>query len=117
MSTPTQARRPWRATFRTFVAQATGWIVTAGLLLPLVLNIVDEELGDLIPPAAMGWLVLVVGVAVAIANAVTRILAIPAVDAWLGDHTATRVLAADPPPKTPGPEYEYPEFPGDEQEG
>ena len=113
----TQARRPWRATLRTFAAQLIGWIVAAGLVLPLALTIVQEELGDVIPPSVMGWIVAGVGIAVAVSTMVTRFLAIPAVEAFLRRHQIVRGLAADPPPKDPRPEYQYPEFPGDEQEG
>lgn len=102
MSTPettTQARRPARATFRTLVQQVLGWVVAAGLVLPLALSIVQEELGDVIPPQAMGWIVAVVGVAVAVSTVVARLMAIPAVEAFLRRHALVRGLAADPDPR------------------
>lgn len=100
MSTPettTQARRPARATLRTLVQQILGWVVAAGLVLPLALGIVQEELGDVIPPPAMGWIAAVVGVAVAISTVVARVMAIPTVEAFLRRHALVRALAADPP--------------------
>jgi len=101
MTTPdntTQARRPGRATVRTLVQQLLGWIVAAGLVLPLVLSIVQEELGDVIPPHVMAWVAGFVAVAVAVSTAVARIMAVPAVEAFLRRHALVRGLAADPPP-------------------
>jgi len=66
-NTPTQVKHPWRATARTFVAAAVGAI-------PLI-PIIAETTG----------LKSVAGVAVVVgfAGAVTRVLAVGAVDNWL----------------------------------
>ena len=66
--TPTQVARPWRATVRTAFAV----IVALAAMLPLLVDAagVDETL----PPVAG---------ALAIAGAVTRVLALPAVEAFL----------------------------------
>lgn len=114
---PTQTRHPRRATFRTFLQQLVGWVVAAGVVLPAALAIVQTDLGDVIPPAAMEWIVLVVGVAVAVSTAAAKIMAIPQVDAFLRRHQILSLAAAAPPLPRERREYEYPEFPGDEQEG
>lgn len=99
MSTPTQVRRPWRATARTLFQQFLGYLLAAGVVLPLVLTIVQEELGDVIPPRAMGWIVVVVGIAVALSAIATRVMAIPQVEAFLRRHRLLSGLAAEPRPK------------------
>lgn len=96
MTTPTQVQRPWRATLRTLAQQVVGWVIAAGLVLPLVLAIVQEELGDVIPPEVMAWVAGIVAVAVAISTAAAKIMALPQVDALLSRHRATAGLAADP---------------------
>lgn len=76
---PTQTQHPWRATARTVVAAAVG----LASLLPVI--------------AAAGHLEASPGVAqaLAVAGAVTRILAIPSVDAWLRQYVPW--LSAQPP--------------------
>lgn len=63
----TQVRHPWRATVRTVLAAAVG-------LVPL-LPIIAQTAGI----AAVPW---IAGVLV-VAGAVTRVLAVPGVEAWL----------------------------------
>ncbi len=67
---PTQTVHPWRATARTVFAA----IVGALLLVPIVV----AELGV----AGVPW----VATAVAIVGTVTRVLAIPAVNAWITEY-------------------------------
>lgn len=76
---PTQTQHPWRATLRTVVAGVLGLLS----LLPVIV--------------AAGHLEAVPGVAqaLAVSAAVTRILAIPGVDAWLRRYLPW--LAAQPP--------------------
>lgn len=95
-STPTQVKRPTRASIRTAFQGVIGWVVAAGLVLPVVLSIAQEELGDVIPPEAMGYVAMVVGVAVAVSTFTARVMAIPAVEYFLARHGFTRGLAADP---------------------
>lgn len=75
---PTQTRHPWRATLRTVVAGAVALVS----LLPTI--------------AAVGHLGAVPGMAqaLAVAGAVTRVLAIPGVDTWLRRYLPW--LAAQP---------------------
>ncbi len=74
----TQVRHPWRATVRTVLAAALG-------ILPL-LPIIAGTAGI----AAIPW---VAGV-LAIAGAVTRVLAVPGVEAWLRKYFSW--LSAEP---------------------
>lgn len=75
---PTQARHPWRATVRTIVAAVVG----LALLGPLV----AAELGVQSVPWAAGVL--------AVIGAVTRVLAIPGVEAWMRQYVPW--LSAEP---------------------
>jgi hypothetical protein len=78
----TQTRHPWRATVRTVAAAVVG-------LLPLLPSIADQ-LGLATVPAVVTVL--------AVTGAVTRVLAMPAVEEWLHDHFRG-LLSAQPPPE------------------
>lgn len=82
MTQPTQVARPWRATVRT----AFQFILSAAVLLPVVVVALDL---DLTRPE-LGWLAGVL----AGAAAVTRVMALPAVEAFLARWFPW--LAADP---------------------
>lgn len=89
--TTTQQAHPWRATARTVLAV----IVGAAPVVPLIVGAISD--GD--PQAATGLL----GAAVATSAAITRVMAIPAVDAWLsriglGSAPAVVVRVAASPP-------------------
>ena len=76
---PTQARHPWRATVRTLLAVVVG----IGIVLPVAWGIMADALAPYIAAEVLsrvGW--VVAGVA-AVATAITRIMAIPAVNAAL----------------------------------
>lgn len=80
---PTQVARPWRAMWRTVLAVAVpafGLVLFAG---PAVLQILAEELGAHVPEGFTAWLLAAAGILTALAGAVTRIMALPAVNAWL----------------------------------
>jgi hypothetical protein len=81
MTQPTQTRHPWRAVYRTVVAAIPG-VVTLLYLLPDI----AREAGI----AQVGWVTAALGVTAAI----TRVLAMPAVEAWLHRHAPD--LAAQP---------------------
>jgi len=68
--TPTQVQHPWRATLRTVLAGLIG-------LLPL-LPILVETLGVATVPWVAGTL--------AVVGAVTRALAMPAVQVWIAEY-------------------------------
>lgn len=67
---PTQTRHPWRATLRTVVAAAVGLLS----LLPWII------VGAHLEGTVLG------GQALAVSGAVTRILAIPGVNAWVTQY-------------------------------
>lgn len=79
--TPTQVRRPWRSTART-IFQAT-------VALAAMWGLIVQAAG--LPDWA--W----VGVSVAVAGGITRVMALPAVEAWL--RRFLPFLAAAPAPK------------------
>lgn len=80
--TATQVRRPWRTTVRSTVWAIVGFA-------PLVPAIVQASGADETIPAVAGG--------IALSSAVTRIAALPGLEAWLRRHA--RWLAADPAPK------------------
>lgn len=67
METSTQVRHPWRATIRTVLAGLLG----AASLLPTIAVTAGVET---VPAVAQ---------AVAVAGVITRVMAVPGVDAWL----------------------------------
>ena len=75
---PTQVRRPWRTTARTVIGAALG-------LLPLLPDIARAAEVDTVPA--------VVSI-LAVTAAITRVAAIPEVDAWLDRYLPW--LSADP---------------------
>lgn len=79
--TPTQVRRPWRSTTRTVFQALIGLCVLA----PLIISATGLTV------AQLPWL----GVVLAVAAAVTRIMAIPGVETWLSTYLP--FLAAAPP--------------------
>lgn len=78
---PTQVKKPWRATLRTAFAA----LVAVASMAPLVYSAAFQN--D--PEKATGWAAL----ALAIASGITRVLAVPAVEAFL--QTYLPFLAAD----------------------
>lgn len=88
MTQPTQTRHPWRAVYRTVVAAIPG-----ALTLLYLLPAIAREAGI----AQVGW----VAAALTVTAAITRVLAMPAVEVWLHKHLPD--LAARPPLATGGP--------------
>lgn len=80
---PTQVANPGRATLRTIVQVGVPAFVALVLVLPLILQAIVEELGAVLPPSLTAWLVSAAAAITALAGAVARIMAIPAVNAWL----------------------------------
>lgn len=81
---PTQVRRPWRSTIRTVVQLVVAVATVAPLVAAGVYVDVDQA------PA-------IVGQVLAAAAVVTRVMALPAVEAFLRRWVPW--IAADPPPK------------------
>ena len=67
--TPTQVRRPWRATLRTAFAA----LVALAAMAPVLVDAAGLD------PSRLPWLAGVL----AVCAAVTRVLALPGVEAWL----------------------------------
>lgn len=78
----TQTRNPWAAVRRTLVAVA-GFLIVMAPIAPEIVR-------------AIGWSTTIPWVAggLAAAAAITRVLAIPAVESWLRDHL--KLLAGAP---------------------
>lgn len=81
--TTTQQQFPARATRRTAFQVVIAAILILGIVLPIAVQIIGEELGDWIPGPVIAWLVAGAAFMAALAAAVARIMAIPQVDAWL----------------------------------
>jgi hypothetical protein len=58
-------------------------VLVLGVVAPLVAAILHDELGEYLPDAWLAWVVAAGAVLAAVAAALARIMAIPAVDAWL----------------------------------
>lgn len=80
---PTQVRHPWRATARTVFAG----VIALASLLPTIALVAHVET---VPLVAQTLTVLAT---------VTRVLAIPGVDAWMRQYVS--FLATSPPPPEP----------------
>lgn len=78
-----QSAFPGRATWRTVVQNVISVILTLGVVLPVAVNIAGEQLAAYLPENWLAWAVGAAAVVAAIAAALTRIMAIPAVDAAL----------------------------------
>lgn len=80
---PTQVARPWRATWRTVVQVGLpAFLVLAGVL-PEVLDVVADGMGDVLPAGFRAWLAAAAAVITAAAGTLARVAAIPAVNDWL----------------------------------
>lgn len=82
MSTPTttQQRYPGRATARTVLSTILSTLIVLGIIAPIVLGILQEELAEFLPDNVVAVLVTGAALLAAVSAALTRIMAIPAVD-------------------------------------
>lgn len=76
----TQTQHPARATWRTTVASIVAAVLALGIILPAVVEIVDEELAAHLPESWVAWLYAAAALVTAVTAALTRIMAIPGVD-------------------------------------
>lgn len=67
---------------RTFLAVFTTSLVVLGVI-PQAIQAIVESLGGHLPPGLTAWLLSAAVVVTGVATAVTRIMAIPAVNGWL----------------------------------
>lgn len=79
----TQTDYPWKATLRTLVQVGIPAFVTLVGILPLIIQIILEELGEQMPDGLRLWLVGAAALLTAVATALARIMAIPTVNAFL----------------------------------
>lgn len=96
---PTQQAYPARASWRTAVQNALSVILVLGIVAPIVAAILHEELSGYLPDRWLAWVVGAAAVLAAVSAALARIMAIPAVDAWLR-HLG---LSSTPQPATVTP--------------
>lgn len=103
MSTPTQVRFPLRAMLRTALAV----ILALGIVVPLAVEIILDEWAKAapVPEGARAWMLGSSAAIVAVSSALTRVMAIPTVNAWLGrvgmSATPSTTPAVDPPAPLP----------------
>lgn len=98
---PTQVRFTGRTMARTFFQTVIPAVATLALVVPLVLEAVIRGVGPILSPETRAWLAGL-GVAVAaVAATISRVMAIPAVEAFLRRHRAVSGLAAEPTPVPP----------------
>lgn len=82
----TQISHPRQAARRTAVQAIAASVVsfaTLAAVLAMLAPQVLEALGDALPPEAYAYGVIAVGVIGTVANAIARVMAIPAVNEWL----------------------------------
>ena len=79
----TQTAYPWKASLRTLVQVGIPAFVTLVGVLPLIIQIILEEVGEQMPDGLRLWLVGAATLLTAVATALARIMAIPAVNAFL----------------------------------
>lgn len=96
MTTATQTRYPWRAVARTMIAVGIPGILSVAVVIPAIIEIILDEAGEAMPPGLRVRLLAVSAAATIVAGIITRILAIPAVEAFLRAHRLLSGLAAQP---------------------
>lgn len=82
----TQSVHPARATFRTFLAVVLPAVLGILVLLPLVAPVLVQWASDnssILPPEVTAALVAFATWVAAISSLITRLLAVPGVEAWL----------------------------------
>lgn len=101
MSTPTQVRFPLRAMLRTALAV----ILALGVVVPLSVEIILDEWAKAapVPEGARAWLLGASAAIVAVSSALTRIMAIPTVNDWLGRVGMGATPKTPPPVDPPAP--------------
>ncbi|MFF2621311.1 hypothetical protein [Oerskovia jenensis] len=83
MTTSTQQAHPVRASWRTATQTVLSVIVVLGVVAPIVAGILSDELGAHLPASWLAWVVGAAAVLAAVSAALSRVMAVPAVDAWL----------------------------------
>lgn len=81
--TTTQVQHPWKATLRTIVQVGIPAIITIGAIIPQVIDIILESLGETLPIGARAWFLAASLGVTAVAGAIARIMALPLVNELL----------------------------------
>lgn len=76
----TQIQHPWRATIRTVAATVVAVVVALAAALPVV----EQAMGTYIPDRGRAALLWLGGLMAALSGLVTRLMALPEIDALLG---------------------------------
>lgn len=79
----TQVAFPGKAVLRTLVQIGIPAFVVLVGVIPLIIQIALEELGEHMPDSVRLWLIGAAAFITAVGLAITRVMAIPAVNAWL----------------------------------
>lgn len=96
LATPTQIRRPGRAVIRTIVQVGIPLILGLGLVVPQIVDIILEESGENLPDSVRVVLLAAAAVMTAIAGILTRVMALPTVEAFLRSTKILSGIAAAP---------------------
>lgn len=93
---PTQVANPWRATLRTVTAALVGIVLALPVVNLILLEIQSELLASGLELPAWLWAAVngTIAAVALVSGIITRVLAIPGVNAWLGQHALTRGLTA-----------------------
>lgn len=90
LTTPTQIRRPGRAVIRTAIQTAIPVVLALGVVVPEIVRIILEEAGETMPDNLRAVLLGISAAVVAVAAIIARVMALPAVEAFL---RSTRILS------------------------
>lgn len=76
-------QRVWRTMLQVGVPAIVGLVG----LLPMVIDAVLEQAGEVMPPGLRLWLLGAAAVLTAVSGAISKVMAIPGVDEWLRKYT------------------------------
>lgn len=82
-SEPTQVRFPIKAILRTIVQVGIPTLLTLCVIIPLIVQAILDNFGEVLPPQFTAWMLGVSAFVTALAATIARVMAIPAVNAWL----------------------------------
>lgn len=101
MTAPTQVRFPLRAMLRTALAV----VLALGVVVPLSVEIILDEWAKAatVPEGARAWLLGASAAIVAVSATLTRVMAIPTVNDWLGRVGMGATPSTPPPVDPPAP--------------
>ena len=80
----TQIQFPGKAVLRTLVQIGIPAFIGLVIVIPLIIEAVLAEVGEFMPESFRLWLVGAAAVITGLGLTITRVMAIPAVNAWLG---------------------------------